>query len=430
MDRNDAKPFLDFRWGVERETHRMLPDGRLSPRPHPAALRPGPFTRDFAEGMLEIVTAPLPSLAGVLDELERLTGEAQAAVHPERLWPFSMPPRLPEDASIPVAALDRKSVLYRRGLALRHGKARQMICGVHLNTSFGPALEGWLSRNAPLREGEDHFLLRLARNLYEDLAWFPILFGASPVAGDGGPLALSHRNGPRGYARAGFLPFLDLTSTKAYIEGIRRGLGTVSPEFAALGLVRDGRALQLNANVFQTEKEFYAPIRLRQAALDGEPGLQALSRRGPGYLELRFLDVDPFTPAGVSMDGLRLTHLFILDGLARPTAPRSTAALAVDLDRAAAAARTEPGALDPGPVGARLDRLEGWARALDDLEPGDRYLQSLDDYRARVASPSLLPSARLAAAFASSGLDWTAFGLHTANAFSKGVNHAMDYAGV
>ncbi len=430
MDRNATKPFLDFRWGVERETHRMLPEGRLSLRPHPEALRPPRFTRDFAEGMLEIVTDPFPTLDGVLDELEALTGQAQAAVRPELLWPFSMPPRLPEDAHIPVAALGRRAVLYRQGLALRYGKARQMICGVHLNTSFGPALEAWLARNAPLAEGEDSFQIRLARNLYEDLAWFSILFGASPVAGDGGPLALSHRNGPRGYARAGFLPYLDLTSTQAYVAGIRRGLATVSPGFSALGLARDGQVLQLNGNVFQTEKEFYAPIRMRGAARDGETGLQALARRGVGYLELRFLDVDPFTASGVSRDGLRLLHLFILDGLARPTAPRPPAALGEDLDRAAAAARMDPGAVDSGPLGARLDQLERWARALDALEPGGHYGRALDGYRARAAAPGQLPSARLAALFGASGLDWTAFGLEYANAFSKGANHEMDYAWV
>jgi glutamate--cysteine ligase len=369
----------------------------------------------------------------VLEELDGLTREAQLAVRPERLWPFSMPPRLPEEAGIPIAALGRRASLYRQGLALRHGKARQMICGVHLNVSFGQAMEAWLAGNAPLGQGEDSFQLRLARNLYEDLAWFSILFGASPVTGDAGPRAVSHRNGPRGYARAGFLPFLDLTSTEAYLDGIRRGLGTVSPEFSALGLVRGGRVQQLNANVFQTEKEFYAPIRLRQVAQAGESGLQALSRRGVGYLELRFLDVDPFTPTGVSEDGLRLMHLFILDGLARPTAPRPTALLGEDLERAAGAARMDPRALAPvfvGALGTRLEELERWALALDGLEPGGRYLRSLNDYRARVAKPSLLPSARLAALFEASGMDWTAFGLQIANEFSKGVSHALDYAGV
>jgi glutamate--cysteine ligase len=294
-------------------------------------------------------------------------------------------------------------------------------------------MEGWLARNVPLEAGEDSFQIRLARNLYEDLPWFSILFGASPVAGASGPLAVSHRNGPQGYARAGFLPFLDLSSTEAYIDGIRRGLGTVSPEFSALGLARDGRVQQLNGNVFQTEKEFYAPIRMRQVALAGESGLQALSRRGVGYLELRFLDVDPFTPTGVAEEGLRLMHLFILDGLTRPTAPRGTALLGEDLDRATAAARMDPRALDPGrsaALGTRLDPLERWALALDGLEPGGDYLRSLNDYRAWLAKPSLLPSARLAALFASSGMDWTTFGLHIAKHFSKGVSHALDYAGV
>jgi len=299
---------------------------------------------------------------------------------------------------------------------------------VHLNVSFGPAMKDWLARNAPLGEGEDSFEIRLARNLYRDLPWFSLLFGASPVATGSDRLAVSHRNGPAGYAGAGFLPFLDLTSTKAYIDGIRRGLRTASPEFSALGLARDGQVLQLNGNVFQTEKEFYAPIRMRQVARAGETGLRALSRRGVGYLELRFLDVDPFNPAGVSEEGLRLMHLFILDGLARPTEPRATASLEEDLERVVEVARMDPYSLDPdlpGELRTRLDALQGWALALD-----VGYLRSLEAYRERAAKPSLLPSARLARLLETSGMDWTTFGMNIAKRFSKGVNHALDYAGV
>jgi glutamate--cysteine ligase len=450
--REAGGPLDDLLWGLERETHRIQAGGSLSRAPHPEALQSPAFTRDFAETQLEIVTPPRATIPQALASLGRLTAEAQLAIGSELLWPFSMPPRLPAESEIQIAQLGtgeaaRRARLYRQGLALRYGKARQMICGLHVNVSLGPSLLLLLSRESPLTREElgagrrsDAFFLRLARNLYQDLPLFGLLFGASPVSGDARstPLAISHRNGPRGYARDEFLPYLSLASLDAYLAGIRRGLRTESPAFAGLGLVRDGQVVQLNASVFQTDKEFYAPVRMRQTLLSGEATLEALARRGVGYLELRFLDVDPLSPVGVAQETLRLIHLFLLDGLARPSAPRDNAALREDVQTAAQVARRDPLALvAPDPLlraaERRLADLDLWARRLDAATTERPYRAALDLLRHRVAHPRTLPSAALARALAESGLDWTSFGARAARALRPRagmVEHALDYARV
>jgi glutamate--cysteine ligase len=445
-------PLSDFLWGLERETHRILPSGSLSRTPHPEVLRPPAFTRDFAETQLEIVTPPRETIRQALAALDRLIAEAQRAVGSELLWPFSMPPRLPEEPEIQIAQLGageaaRRARLYREGLALRYGKARQMVCGVHVNLSFGDSLLRRLASESPLTHEEigtgrrpDAYYLRLTRNLYQDLPLLVLLFGASPLRGGGHaesePMAISYRNSPKGYARDEFLPYLDLASADAYLAGIRRGLRTESPAFARLGLVRAGRALQLNANVFQTDKEFYAPIRMRQTLLPGESTTDALAGRGVGYLELRFLDVDPFGRPGVTEDALRLIHLVLLNGLAQPSVPRANAALRKDLQAAAHVALLDPRALaasDPLLRSAerRLAGLEPWARRLDADTDESPYRGSLDRFRRRVAHPGTLPSAALARELAESGTDWTSFGVRTARAMRphrRGVQHALDHA--
>jgi len=60
----DVSPFFDFRWGVERETHRTQSDGELSTARHPKVLEAPAYTLDFAETQLEIVTAPAASIGG------------------------------------------------------------------------------------------------------------------------------------------------------------------------------------------------------------------------------------------------------------------------------------------------------------------------------------------------------------------------------
>jgi glutamate--cysteine ligase len=445
-------PLNDFHWGIERETHRVLPDGALSPAPHPPTLQQPGFTRDFAESQLEIVTPPRSGIRETLAELGRLTEAAQREIGDELLWPFSMPPRLPEESEVPIASFGpteagRRARLYREGLALRYGKARQMICGVHVNVSAGAALLALMSSEAPLTSEErkagqpaDAYALRLIRNLYAELPLLILLYGASPVLGGGeenAPPAISYRNSRGGYARDEFMPYLDLTTLGAYLDGIRRGLRTQSPIFAGLGLVRGGRVVQLNTNVFQTDKEFYAPIRLRQTLLGGESALDALARRGVGYLELRFFDVDPTHPSGIAQDALRLLHLLLLDALARPSTPRTNATLRRDLAAATDVALRDPRTLAAEPLLAaadlRLAALSSWAERLEAAWPTGAYRASLALFRRRVAHPSTLPSAKLAQAFAASGLDWTAFGVRTSRALkpqAQGVEHALEYAGV
>src|SRR5512147_2090588 len=106
------RPLRDLVFGLERETHRVDGRGALSTRPHPPALRGDSFTRDFAETQLEIVTRPHVGPAAAHAELRRLTARARAVIGPDLLWPFSMPPGLPEEADIPLARLGRRALAY------------------------------------------------------------------------------------------------------------------------------------------------------------------------------------------------------------------------------------------------------------------------------------------------------------------------------
>jgi len=456
----------DLRWGIERETHRVKRDGSLSQALHPAALVAPTFTRDFAESQLELVTRPRQSIREVVAELESLTAEAWRAIGDETLWPFSIPPLLPPDEEIVTARLgsggkDRLAQIYRAGLSARYGKARQMICGVHVNVSLGESLLDYLASAAPLTAEEakdrsisDGYYLRLARNILEGLPIFVMAFGASPVAADGPALgdertigaaqgtpsaaqgtrlgvthgaaisamAYSTRNSPLGYARSEYRPFFELGSLDAHIAGIRRGLNTESAEFRKLALVRDGRIVQLNDRVFQRDKEFYAPFRFRRVIRSGENALSALERRGVEYLELRFFDVDPSSAAGVSRSALQLLHLFLLDALTTASVPRSNGELRAILARADRAALADPRFVayaDVEPIALALaNRLDPFARAL-----GSDYARALQSFRRAALTPGESTAARVAADFAASGLAWTEYGAGLAARNKREVCH-------
>jgi len=62
----------------------------------------------------------------------------------------------------------------------------------------------------------------------------------------------------------------------------------------------------------QIENELYAPVRPKQVAESGEKPTDALENRGVMYVELRALDVNPFSPYGITLEQMRVLDVFLL----------------------------------------------------------------------------------------------------------------------
>lgn len=75
---------------------------------------------------------------------------------------------------------------------------------------------------------------------------------------------------------------------------------------------KDGKYLQLNTNVLQIENELYAPIRPKRVTKSGETPSDALMRSGIEYIEVRSLDVNPFSPVGIDATQARFLDLFLV----------------------------------------------------------------------------------------------------------------------
>src|SRR5882672_11505202 len=99
-----------IRRGIEKESLRVRPDGKLATTPHPAALG-SPLTHphittDFSESQLELITGVHASVEGCLGELARIHQFVYQALGndsgSELLWCSSMPCNLPPDDAIPL----------------------------------------------------------------------------------------------------------------------------------------------------------------------------------------------------------------------------------------------------------------------------------------------------------------------------------------
>lgn len=424
--------------GLEKESLRVTPDGKIAQTPHPRALgsaltHPN-ITTDYSEALLEFVTAPFTDTRDTMAQLRDIHQFAYANIGDELLWATSMPCVVDGDRSIPIARYGTSNVgmmkhVYRRGLDYRYGRAMQAISGIHFNYSFSDGFwELMQSIEGDTRERQafisDAYFC-LIRN-FQRFGWLvPFLFGASPAVCksflkgrdpgfsefDAGtvyePYATSLRMSDIGYKNKAQASLnISYNNLQDYVATLTRAIETPDPEYAAIGTVVDGEYRQLNTNVLQIENEYYSFVRPKNPAHSGEKPTLALKHRGVQYVEIRALDVNPFEPTGVSEPTLHFMEAFMAYCLLRESPP-------IDADEQRAInqnqAQVARSGRDPD-LELRLNgctrRLRDWASdicagmtaicaALDDGETGCPYAEALDIQRAVVEDANRSPSARV-----------------------------------
>src|SRR5471032_2891987 len=156
----EHRPVLGGLRGIERETLRVDQRGHLAATPHPVALGSAlthpQITTDYAETLLEFITPAEADIATTISKLDGIHRHAYTKLGDELLWSQSMPCQLPGEEDIEIAWYGTSNMgtlkhVYRRGLALRYGKAMQCIAGIHYNYSLDDRLWRVLAEN----EGND-----------------------------------------------------------------------------------------------------------------------------------------------------------------------------------------------------------------------------------------------------------------------------------
>ncbi|WP_190338555.1 glutamate--cysteine ligase [Vibrio sp. S11_S32] len=350
---NNPKTFKQFGRGIEREALRYDSNDQLALTPHPAglgsALTNKWITTDFSESLLEFITPVSHNVDTLLNQLTDIHHFSMTKMRTEKLWPMSMPCFVSSDDSIPLAEYGssnsgRMKNLYRKGLNQRYGSLMQIISGVHFNFSFPESFWDSLygQQNQDQRvDSKSEGYFHLIRNYYRYGWIIPYLFGASPalcssfVKGRdtgidfdtiGKTLYLPHATALRlsdlGYTNSaqGDLN-ITFNSLEDYLLGLHDAMHKPSDKFSKLGVKVDGEHRQLNSNVLQIENELYAPIRPKRVAEDGEKPSCALKRAGVEYIEVRSLDVNPFSPIGVSKQQVLFLDLFVAWCALKESAP-------------------------------------------------------------------------------------------------------------
>lgn len=305
MIQEKVKPFLlQARYGIEKESQRVTLAGDLVRTDHPANVGNRSFhpyiQTDFSESQLELITPVTESVEEVLDYLEAIHDVAQRSMaKDEMMWPFSMPPALPEkEEDIQIAKLESHAdVLYRRYLAREYGKRKQMVSGIHFNFEYGLDLVNQLflaqDEEASLENFKTRLYMKIARNFLRYRWLLTYLFGASPLSEARYFDEEDRPNEPVRSIRTSHYGYVNKADVQVSYESLARYSEDLAENVA------QGRLSE--------EKEFYAPIRLR-----GGKKVADLFHTGIRYVELRNIDLNPFDRVGIDADEIEFIHLFML----------------------------------------------------------------------------------------------------------------------
>ena len=431
--------FEGRRVGIEKESLRVDRAGYISQRPHPvelgSALAHPTITTDFSEALLEFVTPAWRGTRETLRSLRHLHQFTYPLIGDEVLWATSMPCMVTGDHSIPIARYGSSNVgtmkhVYRRGLSHRYGRVMQIISGVHFNFSLPRPF--WAAfRDTEGRGGErigafaSDGYFALVRNFHRRGWLVPLLFGASPAIcrsflggaphtfsalGRGTlhePFGTSLRMSDIGYKNKSQRNLgISYDSPADYVRTLHAATETRHPPYEALGVVAGGEHRQLNANLLQIENEYYSFVRPKQIARSGEKPTVALQRRGVRYVEIRALDVDPFSPVGIDEGTMRFMEAFLIH-CALDSSPLVSSGEREENEenQRLVAVRGRDPALRLRRAGAGVPIFD-WAREIVDSvariaevldAPGRtrRYAGAVASCRAALDEPQRLPSARV-----------------------------------
>jgi glutamate--cysteine ligase len=423
-----AERLRGMRRGLEKESLRAQPDGKLALTPHPVALGSAlthpHITTDYSESQLELITGVHDSVQSCLNELTEIhqyTVRSLKAAGEEMLWASSMPCGLPTDETIPLGRYGSSNVgraksVYRMGLGHRYGRRMQTISGIHYNWSL------------PGVDNDGYFAL--IRNFRRHAFLLLTLFGASPALcssfvegrqhelqplGDSGSLYMPHgtslRMGRLGYqSEAQATLDVSYNGLEGYAASLHDALTRPWPAYEVVGIRNPGGDYnQLATTLLQIENEFYGTIRPKRVIFPGERPLHALRERGVEYIEVRLMDLNPFEPIGIDASTLRFLDVFLLHCLlsdSPPDTPDEIHELAYNQHLTAARGR-EPGlslwrkgeSVNLQQWGIEIiDQLTPIAATLDTAHGDSAYCDAVAQARAALLAPETLPSARVLAA--------------------------------
>jgi len=440
LRKSEALPELNLiNRGIEKESLRVNSKGEISKLPHPSrlgsALTNPYITTDFSESLIELITPTFNSAKECLEFLEELHVFVYTNIDDELLWPSSMPCPIASDEEIPIGNYGTSNqgmmkTIYRRGLANRYGSLMQAIAGIHYNFSFSDKFLEILAVQSgkDIKSYKNETYLGMARN-FKRFGWiYLLLFGSSPAVCNsfatgkehnleelptGGlykPYSTSLRMGDLGYiSKAQDDLNISYDSIEEYCSDLKNALVKPYEPYQKIGEFIGEQRVQLNTAVIQIENEYYSTIRPKRVCPSGERPINILTSEGIDYLELRCVDLNPYSSIGITEEQINFLDTLLIYCFAKESPPISSEeSLRVQRnhEKIVNAGRDKTAILetDGEPILVKeeadriLSELEEVAEFMDKevhQDQGLNWLQSISNQKNNIAEPNETLSARV-----------------------------------
>jgi glutamate--cysteine ligase len=262
------------------------------------------------------------------------------------------------------------------------------------------------------------------------------LFGASPYKDESykcrlmakdADHAISLRSSRCGYSNPAKLP-ITYNSYRQHLADLQFSVDNVHSPYTDLGVEDHGLRVQLNDHILQLGNEYYFSVRLKPPK-PYDDLVEALTRDGVQYIEVRIFDVNPFEYSGVSVRQLYFAHLFLLFCLLTPSAPVDEEVLnvaTVNQQDVALYGRSSSLYLQRDAKNVSmttwakeiLASLKPFADAMDKVFSKRVYGLVLEYFMKSVDDPKNLPAFRMANDMKKKHMDYIPYGMQLAQKYS------------
>jgi glutamate--cysteine ligase len=251
------------------------------------------------------------------------------------------------------------------------------------------------------------------------------------------PFATSLRSGDLGYQSKVQREHVRISynGLSEYATSLKKAIRKQHRAYVLLDNLPKNEKSQISPNLLQSEAEFYTSIRAKTNLQTGENFIKSLLNGGVEYVELRLLDLNPFSPAGITEEQIRFLDIFLLFCLVsksqkddRKTEDDSshnhflTALEGRNRETILSDAGNERKLYSW--ANEILDSFKELSDFLDKIEGSTRYSESLKQQRKLIKDPELTPSGKMLIQMQEREISFLDFGISKAKEYRDYYNGA------
>lgn len=233
------------------------------------------FTVDFSNNQVELVSDVHDNIPDLMKQMYNLLDEEKLINY--HVWPLSQPGL--KDYKLEFGVLSKEAQIYRQGLIKKYGADYMNISGIHYNVSYHE-----IDQDNP-----QQFYFELLKKIY---IFAPIMlqfFSFTPVYQSG----INDENLEQIGKNKGFKNSISLRNTNEYGYLNENKLNL---DYSNYDNFQQSIKQEVEQGKLSDPREIYAKIRLKE-------------NKDQVYLELRFIDLNPFTRLGITFEQLTLLKL-------------------------------------------------------------------------------------------------------------------------